>query len=499
MVDKEAEEQEWMLLPLDEKLARRQGMPLHVPVPKDKFEGLADDGLTGEKIMTWTKAFMENAPVAKDANWRRRNSHIVSGLEGYVDKQPLWEKAQKLFAENDFDKALKTLRRVTVMCPDDHAAMMNYASALANQGDYDKARKSLKRIRETFEGEADYHVTVAQVDVALGDNDAAIEQLVTALEHQPDHRAAMDALAKLGLLASIYENPRDASSLTYVRSDSVLDYLKERWDSEERDADYYIEQLGYHHGDLRHAVALEAAERAIAAAGDETLARAEIGKINALRELGRGEDALAAAEAYVAKAPASAAAQVELAGCLTKLGKSDEAAAATQRALEHDPGDQAALVAKFWPADRDNMMEVQGAVPALEAYAKEHAEVAGAWRSLARAKLVVRADDEALEFLQKAVALSPEDEDLRSEWWGELANKTRYDDIIADSQKLGDMQGRDWRLRWNEAEAHRGLKHLMEARACYMQLNMDKELHVDIRKRAKRAAMEMGSGEDDEG
>jgi tetratricopeptide (TPR) repeat protein len=499
MVDKEEQEQEWMLLPLDEKLARRQGMPLHVPVPKDKFEGLADDGLTGEKILAWTKDFMENAPVAKDGNWRRRNSHIVSGLEGYVDKQPLWDKAQKLFAENDYDKALKTLRRVTVMCPDDHAAMMNYANALANQGDYPKAHKTLKRIKATFEGEADYHVTVAQVHVALGDNDAAIEQLVIALEHQPDNRTAMDALAKLGLLAAIYENPRDATSLTYVRSDAVLDYLKERWDSEERDADYYVEQLGYHEGDLRYAVVLEAAERAIVAAGDEVLARAEIGKINALRELGQSDDALTAAQAYVAKAPTSAAAHVELAGCLSKLGKVDEAAAATDKALEHDPGDQAALVAKFWPDDRDNMMEVQEAVPALEAYAKEHAEVAGAWRSLARAKLVVRNDDEALDYLAKAVAMAPEDEDLRSEWWGELASKTRYDEVIADSEKLGNMQDRDWRLRWNEAEAYRGLSRLMEARGCYMQINMDDKLHVDIRKRAKRAAMEMGTGGDGEG
>ena len=46
-------------------------------------------------------------------------------------------------------------------------------------------------------------------------------------------------------------------------------------------------------------------------------------------------------------------------------------------------------------------MKVQEAIPALEAYAKDHAEVAGAWRSLARAKLVVRADEEALELVRE--------------------------------------------------------------------------------------------------
>ncbi|MBW2455473.1 MAG: tetratricopeptide repeat protein [Deltaproteobacteria bacterium] len=495
MAENSEEEQGWMLLPLDEKMARRQGMPLQVPVPKDKFEGLAEDGLTGEKLQIWIKDFLENAPVAQDANWRRRQSNIVSGLEGFIDKQPLWEKAQKLFAENEFEKALKTLRRITIMCPDDHAAMMNYASALANQGDHEKARKTLKRIRDTFDGEPDYHVTVAQVQLALGDSESAIEQLVIALEHQPDHRAAMDALAKLGVLAAIYENPRDATSLTYVRADSLLDYLKERWDSEERDADYYVEQVGYHDGERRYDVALEAADRAIAAAGDEVAERAEIGKLNALRAMERLDDALVAAEAFAAKAPKSAAAQVELGACLGLLDKEDESKAAIAKALELDPGDQNALVIKYWPQDRGNMMDVQEAVPGLVAYAKEHPEVAGVWRSLARAKLVVRADEEALELFAKAVELAPDDEDLRSEWWGELASKTQYDAIIADSQKLGDMTKRDWRLRWNEAEAYRGLKRLMEARGCYMALNMDESLHVDIRKRAKRAAMEMGTGD----
>jgi len=35
---------------------------------------------------------------------------------------------------------------------------------------------------------------------------------------------------------------------------------------------------------------------------------------------------------------------------------------------------------------------------------------------------------------------------------------------------------------------------MMEARACYMQINTDKSLHVDIHKHAKRAAMELGMG-----
>lgn len=481
-----------MLLPLDEKMARRQGIPLKVPVPKDEFEGLADAGLSGEKLEAWIKDFLANAPVAKDGNWRRRNSEVVSQLEGYLDKQPLWQKAQDLFAKNEFATAIKTLKRITIMMPDDHAAKMNYANALANQGDHDKAYKQLRQIRDTFEGDPDFHVTVAQLHVVRSDHDAAIAELLLALESAPDHLGALDALHKLGVLARIYENPRDATSLTFVRADALSDYLKEQWDAAPRDDAFYLEQMAYHESERRHEVALEAAERAIAAS-DGLLERGEQGRIAALRELGRHDEALAAARAYVDKAPTSAAAHVELGKCLARSGQGEAAEAAFAEALRCDPGDQEALCERFWPDDRGDMMQVQEAIPALAAWAETHGDSAGAVRSLARAKLVIGADDEALALFGKAVALAPEDDDLRSEWWAELARHGHHAQIIADAEKLGDMGARDWRLRWNEAEAYNGLKRMMEARACFMQLNADESLHVDIRKRAKRAAMELGA------
>ena len=65
--------------------------------------------------------------------------------------------------------------------------------------------------------------------------------------------------------------------------------------------------------------------------------------------------------------------------------------------------------------------------------------------------------------------------------------------VSEDAGKVDNLPDRDWKLRWNEAEAYRGTKKIMEARAVYMQLNADESLHVDIRKRAKRAAMELSS------
>lgn len=489
------EGQEWMLLPMDETVARRQGIPLKVPVPKEEFEGLADEGLSGEKLTTWVKGFLENAPVAKDGNWRRRNSEIVSQLEGFIDKQPLLEKAQRLFAENQFEAAMKTLKRVTVMMPDDHSSRLNYANALANQGQHDKAFKQLRQIRDTWKGDPDFHVTVAQLQVTRNNNDAAVEELLLALEAKPDHFGAMDALAKLGVLAKIYEDPRDANSLTFVRADSVLEYLTQHWDSAERDADYYLEQMGYHAIEQRYEVAKAAAERAIAAT-EGVCHRGEEGRIEALRSLGDAAAALEAAKAYVEQGGDRAAAHIELSRCLAATGDVDGAKAAVDAALKADPGDQEAIALKLWPEDRDSLQEVGERLPQIEAYAEAHPEVSGAWRSLARAKLVTGADEASLELFEKAVGLAPEDDDLRSEWWSELARQTKYDVIIADSEKIENLPERDWKLRWNEAEAYRGLNRAMEARAVYMQLNSDDTLHVDIRKRAKRAAMEMGGAAD---
>jgi tetratricopeptide (TPR) repeat protein len=484
-------EREWVLIDLDAKLARRQGMPLRVPIPKEEFEGLAEAGLQSDKLRVWIADFLTNSEPAKDGNWRRRNSEVVSSLEGFVDKAPLWEKAQKLFEQNDFEKALKTLRRITVMCPDDHAAKMNYASALANQGEYDKAYKYYKQIRETFADEADYHLSVAQIHVARGDAETAIETLLKALDAEPDHRSSMDALAKLGVLARVYENPRDATSLVYVRSESLLEYLTEQWDTEPRDGEFYVEQLGYHESEKRYDVALEAAERALAA-GDDGNERAWQGKVACLREMGRLDDATSAARDFVANSPNSASAHIELSGCLSKAGKQQEARAEIDAALAAEPGDQMAIALAMWPDDRGDLMQVGEALPGLQSYAESHADVAGVWRSLARAKLVVGVDDEALALFEKAVGLSPDDDDLRSEWWGELASRQKYQQVIDDSVKIGDMNGRDWTLRWNEAEAYRGLGKQMEARACYMAINADESLHVDIRKKAKRTVMEMG-------
>jgi tetratricopeptide (TPR) repeat protein len=483
--DGEEEGGGWLLIGMDEKMARRQGLPAQLPVPKAEFEGLADKGLNIELARKWVKQFLTESPAGQDGNWRRRNVAVVNALDSFVDNAPLWEKAQKAFAANDYPAAITALKRIVTMNADDHAAKLNLASALANQGDFDGALKNFKAIRQTFEGDPEFHVAIGHVYLRKQDKDNALNEMVLALEAKPDHQPALDAMLQMGVLRAVYESPRDGNSLVYVRADAVVAYLQEVWDKEPRDVGYYLEQLAYHERENRFDVALAAAERAVKAEpGNE---RAVLARAAALRALGRTSEALDVAEAYAAKAPKSAGALVEKGKALAAMGRVDEAVTACEAALAIDPGDLSALMFRYWPTDQNDIKRIGDAVPELQKFVAAHPEAVGALRTLARAYLATGRIDEALELFVKALALAPADDDLRAEYWSELGRHQRYDVILADAGKIEDMPARDWKLRWNEAEAYAGLGKKLEARAAFSAINFDDRLHVDIRRRAKRA------------
>jgi tetratricopeptide (TPR) repeat protein len=486
------EGEEWLLINLDEKIAKRQGMPPQLPVPKSEFEGLADKGLQTAQARRWCSDFLNNSEVGKSGAWRKKNQAMVVAMEAFIDTGPLWDKAQKAFGENDFEKAISTLKRIVIQNDADHAAKLNLASAYANTQQFDQALKLFKQIRDTYQGDCEFHVAVGHVHLRMQNKDGAIDEFVNALEVKPDHQGALDALTQLGILTKIYENPRDAASLLYVRSDAVASYLGGAWDEalaggEAKPVEFFLEQVAYHEREQRWDVVLAAADRALKVAGDAGSERAELARIGALRSVGRPDDALAAARAYAERRPTSAGAQVELARCLAAKGEMDAANAAVDEALSLDPGDLAAIILKFWPDDPNDIAQMNDKIAPLKAFVDQHAGVAGAVRSLARAYLVVGRTDDALDLFRDAVDKKPDDDDLRSEWWAELAKQQRWPDIVKDAEKLGDMKTRDWRLRWNEAEAYAGLGKPVEARACFSAINFDESLHVDIRRRAKRA------------
>ncbi|MBX3200779.1 MAG: tetratricopeptide repeat protein, partial [Labilithrix sp.] len=254
---------EWMLISLDDKLARRQGVPTRVPVPRAEMDGLASGGMGIDAMRRWAGQFIASAP--KDTGWRTENAALLTSLEAFIGKTELWTKAQQAFAANDYKKAISTLKMIAAVDPSDHAAKMNLGNALANTGDHAGALKHFDAVRETFGGDADYHVSVGQLRLSLGEPQKAADEMALALEANPECKPAMDALVKLGVLVAIYEDPRDAASLTYVRSDRVLEALADEWGREGRTAAYFLEQLAYHEAEGRHDVVLGAADCALAA------------------------------------------------------------------------------------------------------------------------------------------------------------------------------------------------------------------------------------------
>jgi tetratricopeptide (TPR) repeat protein len=480
---------DWLLISLDEKLAKKQGVPARIPVPKGEFESLADKGMTVDQMRGWVHKFITTSPAMHNANWRTQNAALARTFEVFVAKKDSWAKAQDAFGKNDFKSAIGALRMISNIDPNDHCARLNLASALASSGDAAAAITQLDAITDTWGDDAEFHVTRANVLLTLQRRDDAIGALADSLERDASHRQALDLLKQLGVLVAIYEDPRDAASLTYVRSDKVTEHLESVWAAAPRDVDYYLQQVAYHQMERRPAVALGAAEKAIGLAGGAAPdPRAVSARITGLRELGRVDEATAAARAQVEALP-SAGARVDLARCLLAAGKNDEANAELDRAIVDDPGDLMALDLRWWPAERHDLEQLQAALPKLEQHAEAHADSAGAWRVVARARLGIGNTDRAMELFEKAVKLAPKDDDLRAEWWAELVRHGKAAQVLADAEVVGDMKGHDWKLRWNQAEAFASLGRKMEAQTVFASINHDESLHLDVRKRAKRAAM----------
>ena len=473
---------EWLLVSLEDKMARRQGVPPRIPVPKGDFEGIAEAGLQLDQLRKWITGFLAIAP----SSWRGENAVLADSYDRFLAKVDLWARAQGAFAKEDFKTAVSTLKLICNIDPDDHAAKMNLGSALASTGDQAGALKHLEAIRATFEGEPDYHATLGQLYAAGGKRDEAVNELVLALEAKPDHKAALDMMKQLGVLVAVYENPRDAASLVYVRADALAEYLTGVWDQEPRDSAYYLEQAAYHASQARHDVALLASERALTASSAPH-EHAAAAKIQALRALGRNDEAVAAAKDFVKHHAGSSVAHVELAQSLRATGDEASARTSIDEALRLDPGNLMALDLAFWPKEKDDIAIIEKSIAPLREFAEKHAAAAGVWRSLSRAKLAIGATEEGLTLLKQAVDLAKEDDDLRTEYWTELGKQTRYEDILADAATIADMPRRDWRLRWNEAEAFARKGKKIEARAAFAQIGADPSLHVDVRKRAKRA------------
>lgn len=477
---------EWVLIELDEKVSRMNGLPRRVPAPKAEFESIAESGFAIPRLKKWISAFLTAAPSA----WRSQNADLAKSYDRFIAKADFWERGLAALSKRDVAGAIAAFKMIASVDPDDHAARLNLGLAYAQSGDATLAKKAFEAVRTSYEGDPDYHVAYGQAHLTTGDKDAAADEFALALEAKPDNMDALRALAGLGFLVAVYEDPKDAASLTFLRAGAELDSLKELWDQAPRDGRYYIDQLEYHASEGRHAVALAAAERAAANASVEVSERAELGRAAALRQLGRPGEAAEALSAALAKMPASSLLRVEQARVLFALGREADANRDLDTVLSADPGFMEALALRF-PLERILSEASGGLLVDLARWAEGHPTAAGAWLWLGLHQRKAGGEDEALETLRKAALLAPGDDAVRSAYWTELGRSAKWQAVLDDAATL-EMKSRAWTVRWNEAEALSALGRKVEARAAYGALNADESLPIEVRKRAKRAATRVG-------
>jgi tetratricopeptide (TPR) repeat protein len=256
-------ESEWVLVGLDERMARQQGLPACLPMPRGALAELAGASLDLEHARAWIKAFLASGELDRSGPLREKGAAIVADLEAFLDKGPLWDEARRAFTEGAYDRASDALKHIVTIDPEDHAARLNLASAQANLGDHASALKALQVIKRTFDGDADYHVAVGHVLMALDQPEPAVEQFLLALGAAADCQPALDALVELGLFSAIEAVAGDPASLTYVRADKLVDYVTGQWDAEPRRIEFYLEQLERHASERHYILVLAAAERAL--------------------------------------------------------------------------------------------------------------------------------------------------------------------------------------------------------------------------------------------
>lgn len=482
-------DEEWALLDLDERVARQHGMPRRVPLPVKEAEKVSKEGLSASRVRAHIQTFLQHT----SSSWRTENAALAKSYDAFVGKGQFLDRAEQASRRNDVAGVIGALQMVCRLDPEDHGSRLNLATARVQSGNAAEALRDLAAIAPTFAGDAEFHHLHGEVLRATGDKDAAIGEMVLALEAKPDFRPAMDALVQLGVLARVYENPVDATSLTYVRADSLPAFFESSWAENEPDVAGLLLALAYHEAENRPAVVALAAERILKAA-DATPAqreRATVAAASSLRSLGRADEARATIDKYLDENPTSAPALVERAAIATAAGDTQLAKTSLDAALANDPGDALALLAVFWPADQDDLNAMAEAVQKLAAHAEAHPTSSGVLRSLARAQVKVHDPEAAASTLARAVALDPADEDVRVEHWSTLGLCGRFADVVTDAAALGEMNTRGWRLRWCEAEALRATGKALEARAAFTAINHDESLLVDVRRRAKRAASEI--------
>jgi tetratricopeptide (TPR) repeat protein len=161
---------------------------------------------------------------------------------------------QAKLAEKKNDEAIQSFRKAVELQPKEPSGYAALTELYVQSKDYDAAEKVLKAGLAELPGNAGFRLSLAGLQIARGNNDAAISQYETILQDQPNSLVAINNLASL-----LLDNRIDKPSLE--RAFELSEKLKNSNVPQFQDTSGWAQ---YKRGDVKGAIAtLEAAVAAV--------------------------------------------------------------------------------------------------------------------------------------------------------------------------------------------------------------------------------------------
>ena len=248
-----SDEGEWILIGLDEKMARRQGMPARLPGAQGEFEGLADKGLAVDTA----RAVDQGLPHQLRARQERR----LAQEERAGGRQPRGLPRQgAALGQGPEGVRRERLREgdLGAQAHHRHGRRRSRRAAQPRLGARQPRRPRRRRSRASRPSARRSRATPTTTSRSATCTSRCRTRTRRSTRWCSRSRPSPTASRRWTRWRSsacssrIYENPRDAASLTYVRADSVVEYLDGQWDAEQRERRFFLEQLAYHERERRH-------------------------------------------------------------------------------------------------------------------------------------------------------------------------------------------------------------------------------------------------------
>ena len=85
-------DEEWALLDLEERVARRHGMPRRVPLPVKEAEKVTKEGLSASRVRVHIQTFLS----ATSAEWRTQNAALAKSYDAFLNRADFRELGKRM-------------------------------------------------------------------------------------------------------------------------------------------------------------------------------------------------------------------------------------------------------------------------------------------------------------------------------------------------------------------------------------------------------------------